>query len=47
METIVGEVLLIIIGNPDFLKVCAVFAIMLSVLSLIIFLWKFVEDRRS
>jgi hypothetical protein len=47
METIAGDVLLIIIGNPDVLKVWAVFAGSVSLLVSVIYMWKHIEEWRS
>jgi uncharacterized membrane protein len=46
MATIIGSALLIIIGNPDFLKVCAVFVITVAVLTAAIYMWKHIEEWR-
>jgi hypothetical protein len=47
MATIVGDALLLIIGNPDFLKVLAVFSGTVSLLVSVIFMWKHIEEWRS
>jgi len=47
METIVGDTLLFVLGNPDILKVLAVFAGCLALISTIIFMWKMIEEWRG
>jgi hypothetical protein len=47
MATIVGDAILLIVGNPDVLKVLSVFGITVSVLLAVIFMWKHVEEWRS
>lgn len=47
METMIGEALLLIIGNPDVLKVLAVFAGSVSLLMAVVYIWKHIEEWRS
>lgn len=47
METIVGDILLFVLGNPDVLKVFAVFTGCIAALSTVIFSWKMIEEWRG
>lgn len=45
--TLLGDALMLVIGNHDFLKVCAVFTLSVSLLFAAVYSWKHIELWRE
>jgi len=47
METIVGDTVLFVLGNPDILKILAVFGGCVGLISTVLFMYKMIEEWRG